>query len=444
MNQVSYYDSFLIRCPLAGLNLRGYNIGYRGEATKALSIVTRLGAIALGILLITHTNLHIPPHIANWSFIGLSAASFTVYALGSSEKREAKAIFYEFTLRSICITVSLLSASGILTQAQLGIAIVSTLSGGTLLATFFEKDIVRRIEPKNQHPPQHVLPQETFEEHIPPLPLRIVDHAISFGRNITYTSGTLLSSMTHPERYSERIEDNPKAEALCVFIHGMKGRPCIFDPYYDAYKEHFSDQITFFQPYVKNRGDCSLEEAVEPLFQEIHQWALVNPGPILLNGISNGARIIGATIARLKLDAKIPNEIYVSCIAGPFLGTKIVDQPDWPTMLRKPWESIIKMLYCDAVYRELSWNSQAAQRAINRLRSVNTMHYDDVHFNFYSTVPDLMIQSFTSGCPKLDKNVRYHLTATEGHNSVVDAVRETIFENSLLFLESHGITSATA
>ncbi len=433
MSNASCMNNFLVRCPLSGPDIQGNHEGVQGQIAKSLSIISKIALLIIASLAIANI---CPVQIAAWSFIGLPILSFTFYAIGSSEKRSIEAFFFEFIIRNVCFVMGLLALIGTVTNMQVGIAILSTVSGGVIISGCFGKDFVQKLNTDSiaKSESNLLLSEEGLSEEMPSLPVRILDKLIGIGRDITFITGTLFSYFTHQKNYAESVDlENKNSSGLCVLIHGLKGLPSMFDDYHDEFEAHMANKITIFQPHVQDQGNCRLEEAAENILQQTINWSKVHPNkPIVLIGVSNGARIAGYVTAKLKSEEKIQNPMMAHCIAGPFFGTKIVNQPDWPEQIRPIWGDIFKTLHSDEVYDELSWGSSCAQNVIQGMQAVSK----DVSFNFYSSFSDAQVQSFTSALPNVPFSNHY-VTSAEGHQSIVRAVKDPIVEDSMRFINAY-------
>ena len=116
-------------------------------------------------------------------------------------------------------------------------------------------------------------------------------------------------------------EDN---QGLYLLIHGLMGHPSIWNSHL-AKLHQIHPEAEIKAPFVAHKGNCSLEEASASLLKMVKDYAKRNSGkPICLIGVSNGARIAAYLETTLRKEDLNP-KIKVSAIAGPFLGTKVIN-----------------------------------------------------------------------------------------------------------------------
>ena len=107
-------------------------------------------------------------------------------------------------------------------------------------------------------------------------------------------------------------EDDPP---LAVLIHGLMGSPSELQPLVDAVPANYS----VLCPWVRNRGNCPLRDAVDCLMPSICQYIKDHPNaPVVLIGYSNGGRV-AAQIAILLRERGHAVKLITVCT--PFLGT---------------------------------------------------------------------------------------------------------------------------
>ena len=402
-------NNVLLRVPLAGCRVLEYDSGVRGQLCKTINVLSHIALLALAGLVIANVA---SPLYLGLGVMSVSVVAFGSFVFGSSNKRNVKPLLFEMMVASVCTALSVMAAAGLLTSMQFGVGLLACVAGGVAIANCFEKSPVK---------------ESTSTPDTPSLPLRVADKVIGLGRDLSFTPKTLFSRITHRKNYAAQIENDPSADALCVMIHGLKGSPSIFDDYHDSFARFEDKKVTLFQPHVPQKGNCSLEDASSPIYNEVLSWARQNPAkPIVIVGVSNGARIAGHLSAKLKSEGLCVNPMHVSCIAGPFNGTKLVNQPDWPGFLRSGLNKIVNKLYTDEVLDELSWDSACAGQVISEMQRAAG---GNLHYYFYSTSSDTQINPFTSAFPEVT-DANYFLTFAEGHQSVVRAAKDSIIERS--------------
>lgn len=426
-------NSFLIRTSCAGTNLDGYDPQWRGQLAKSLHVISRVALLIIAALALTHLCVLAP---AIWSLLALSITSFVFFIGGSSSKRNNESLMFEFLMQLVCLALALFSLAGLLTQLQLGIAMISTLGGGMLIGACFQKDSIRKLELSIENNDHLLIPENSFSQDMPLFPIRLLDQFMGCIKDLASIIKSSFTKPSHKNNYSAIIREDTRAEALCVLIHGLRGQPATYDFYHDMFKKKLGNRITIFQPHVTNKGNCSLDEAADPIYTQIALWSKEHPNrPIVLIGGSNGARLAGYIAAKLKTkqEKEIENPIQACCIAGPFYGTKMINQPDFPKWMGWMWEKVVKIIYCDTVYEELSWASDRSQSVIKEMQTGGEA---GVHYKFYSSLADLQIQSLISGNPSII-NAEYYFSGIEGHSSLVRTAQDHIGQVCFQFIEDN-------
>lgn len=117
-----------------------------------------------------------------------------------------------------------------------------------------------------------------------------------------------------------------------MVIHGLLGTPKTFG-YEIANKLKILNisNLDIILPIVLHKGNCSLEIAAEPLYLLLLDYIKLNLfKPIHLVACSNGCRI--ASWIEIKL-INVNVNIRLTCIAGAFNGSKMVDIFEIPLSL---------------------------------------------------------------------------------------------------------------
>ena len=403
-------NNVLLRVPLAGCRVLEYDSGVRGQLCKTINVLSHIALLALAGLVIANVA---SPLYLGLGVMGVSVVAFGSFVFGSSNQRKVKPLLFEMMVASVCTALSVMAGAGLLTSMQFGVGLLACVAGGVVIANCFEKSPIKEVSPPFK---------------LPSLPLRIVDTVVGLGRDLTVGAKAALTYVTHRKNYAAQIENDPSADALCVMLTGLMAPPSVFDDYHDHFAGLDDHKITLFQPHIRKLGNCSLEDAAAPIYDEVATWAVNNPEkPIVLIGISNGTRISGYISSRLKAEQKGNNPIHVSCIAGLFNGTKFVSRPDWPYFLQSLWGKIFKIFFSDKLFEEFSWESDRAKQLSSEIEEASKK---GVHYDFYSSASDTQIVPFTSGFPQVT-GANYFSTFAEGHASISRAVKDQIIERSL-------------
>lgn len=422
-------DSFLLRLPLAGVGLHTYDDKWRGQLCKIANVTCRTAAFVLAILLTANL---VPLTQIYLTIMGVSSTTFLFFVNGSSCKRQALEVLFELAITSVSIALVVLAAAGTLLPVEAGIGIMGTLFGGTVVGGCANRGRVEHIQLVNPSVINQLVQEEHLESVLAPKPTRLLDYAIGFARDGGHLGMSMLSYITHQDNYGDSIPDND-AQALCVLVHGLLSLPAYLDGYHDALSAH-QNNITFFQPYVKDSGLCSLEKATDEIQAKVKTWSDANPNlPIIWIGHSNGARMVGDMSAKLKLEGAL-NPMQVHCVAGPFYGSEFVNRPDWPQALQTGWTKLFKVINPLEIYEELSWGSTCATTVIRQMQEAGHKHAD-LSYKFYATATDTVVFPFTSAMPAIP-NAEYFLASTEGHVGILTAVQDSIVQDAIHFIGS--------
>lgn len=281
---------------------------------------------------------------------------------------------------------------------------------------------------------------EEFPAHRKSRPPKVILKIIGLIKDFLFTIGTYFSRISHRANYKTNIEDQGgNSEALCVFLHGLKGHPSIMDGHRDNFRKHLNRKLALFQPFIPKGGNCSTAEATKGIYQRILGWSQNNPNkPIIFCGVSNGARLSGHIVSMLRVSDQVANPIKINCLAGPFFGTKMLNQPDWSDKGQKIWGKLIRTRIggnkSSEIITDLSYGSEKSKQLIRRIREAAKS--PNTSFDFYGTRGDLLVTPFTSSLPKGVDNANYFVLKHEGHSSIVKASKAQTLKETKKFLES--------
>lgn len=156
--------------------------------------------------------------------------------------------------------------------------------------------------------------------------------ALKFGisRNARGKIATLLNK--RPEfcelnagRYDTEWKEN--SSGLVLMLHGLRGHPAQFDSHVRSLRKH--ENLDVKVPFILEKGDCSVEDMLEPLKQMIDEYITTqnkdeNEIKISLVGISNGGRLSIKLTEWLK--ESHPDVQLLTLASAPVLhGTGIAD-----------------------------------------------------------------------------------------------------------------------
>ena len=263
----------------------------------------------------------------------------------------------------------------------------------------------------------------------PGLPIPLL-RIIGLIQDAIYIIGKFFYQMIYPRSFSNEIVENSEgnSKALVVLLHGLNSDSGNMRVSRRALERKHGDKLAFLQPSIHKKGNCSLNEAAEQVYETVLRWAESNPGKqIIFSGVSNGARISGKVATQLKTENNVSNSIKVHAIAGPFFGSRSVNQPKWPKIAQRAWRYLLQTSlfrsHTKEILDELSWGSE---RSIELINEVRRGAESGVDFNFYATYGDFMVRSATSCFPRGVSRANYHMMRYQGHTSIIKAVSRSV------------------
>ncbi|MBM3206803.1 MAG: hypothetical protein FJZ43_04250, partial [Candidatus Staskawiczbacteria bacterium] len=198
---------------------------------------------------------------------------------------------------------------------------------------------------------------------------------------------------------------------LIVYIHGLNSSTSDGNLYKRDIQQILPNEFEIFVPNVKRKGNCSLQEAAQPILEEIEQYIEKNPGkPIQLIGHSNGGRIAAYIETCLR---EKPVHIRLTGIAGAFRGSD--------TLALGNYLGISKLFVPKIVQKELKTNSETAIKLMNKMKE--DIKVGSRTYTFYATTNDLAIPNIQSTHPNIGHHAEYVLLSHCGHSSIVSVVR---------------------
>ena len=271
----------------------------------------------------------------------------------------------------------------------------------------------------------------------PGLLARIYNFVKSWLREIQYSLTTAVVTTLEKLRGTPVEYVVPSADGnqwkegnrgLYAVIHGLNGRPNIWRNQLSALRKQQPD-FEIRLPYVPQRGNCSLEEAVAPIEAMIRDYIEQHPGqPVCLMGVSNGGRLAMELEIRLR-DTKAP--IKVSSVAGALSGTKQID-----LMHRF---GVAKKVYSSPLVDDMLYQSETAMRILNSARQVLPAGVERA-YDFYSSPNDFQIKPYTGAFPVIgQEDVSYFVVPGENHNSIVSRVSDIQIERCVGWMQEHAI-----
>lgn len=210
-------------------------------------------------------------------------------------------------------------------------------------------------------------------------------------------------------------------KALLVMLHGLQGHPIQFE----HMRVRADPEWAVYLPFIHRLGDDHLEHVLSPLqkvlrrFIDAHSQSI----PIILVGVSNGARLCGALEVWLR--TVVSNPVLVSAIAGPFRGTKTVQTIG---------KLAVSMGMVGApVMNELRFDGPSSKKLVQAMAAPTELKRQ---FFFYATRQDTLVAPVETCTPIIGQNERSIVVEGYDHASIVLAVAQHQFRTIREFCKS--------
>ena len=208
---------------------------------------------------------------------------------------------------------------------------------------------------------------------------------------------------------------NKDKKSLFVLVHGINDDPCTWKKHYKTIKLNCPD-AEVIAPIVTKRGNCSLEEATQPIKDLVQGIINKNPGiPVVFIGHSNGARVVTKIASELDFNT---SALKISTIAGLHFGTKKMDYA-----LQVFGKKIISFIgYSSEVIDEFQYASPIAKNLVNGMQKER---FPANECSFYCSPDDTEIVPQDSAYPKIAKKIAvkyYQVLGGYGHRSIVEKI----------------------
>lgn len=223
---------------------------------------------------------------------------------------------------------------------------------------------------------------------------------------------------------NKKYEWKQNSEALYVMIHGLLGHPSTWNEQVTLVKQlHPNADIA--NVVVPFKGNCSLEDASDPILEMILNYILQFPNnPISIFGTSNGGRIA----SKIEHDLRItPTRIHVSTISGVHRGSQ--------TMSLITQYNIAKYLYDQSVYTDLSFDSKLSLELLDKQREQLPSRAIR-NFEFYATTEDTRLIDYRSALPKINQNEKHYIVHGVEHSSIVYHVCNQQVHNAVTWIKN--------
>lgn len=253
------------------------------------------------------------------------------------------------------------------------------------------------------------------------------------GRNLAWKWHRTVKFFGPELTKTDEFAKKESSRGLYVLIHGLNNKPSQWHMQLDKLRDQKTEGFDVRAPYVLNKGKCTLDEAVEPIFKMVKSYAENNPGkPIALMGISNGGAIASEIETRLRKEG-IGVKILVQSIAGVLCGTERVNIPGSSLVTGR------------AFGNERAPTSVRQQQMIkDRNDSIKLIDNDShVTYDMYATPNDLHVKPWTSALPvmpsmmnshKLSLTANYFVRPGMGHITAPEMVARHQMERALTWM----------
>ena len=261
---------------------------------------------------------------------------------------------------------------------------------------------------------------------------RMVNVALMIARTvkfILFIAPSFIYHLVHPHpaycNPAEQREWREDNEGLYVFISGLKSHP-IWAEGHRSRLEREQPNMEVRIPSIPHNGDCSLEEAAQPIVEMIRDYIQQNPGkPICLIGTSNGGRIAAKVETALRGEGA---PIRVSALAGVFFGSQRMDR-------LAHWH-IADYLFNPAVVQELQTGSEVSIALIEAMRAETE---DPRAYEFFASANDEFIPNFSSCLPIFGRGETFRVVEGENHFSITHSARREQLNNARRWMEENRV-----
>ncbi|MBY0528833.1 MAG: hypothetical protein K2P51_01435 [Rhabdochlamydiaceae bacterium] len=224
-----------------------------------------------------------------------------------------------------------------------------------------------------------------------------------------------IDPLTKPSR-------NLSKKRLVVCIHGLNNTPLQFKKIIDEIQKKDLSETDLYLPSVLKKGNAKLDEMVKPILQEITRWAQTSgEKELVLVGISNGARISRAIEAKLAKKTSTSNlkKLHLVSIVGACKGSAVAGLAN---QLGLSW------LMSKNIAEEMPTDSSSNHR-LNQKWEKGLSCGPQREYTFIASPHDWQVSNYDSTLMNVKKhNARYAIVPGHGHNSIVNAVAESVAE----------------
>ncbi len=250
--------------------------------------------------------------------------------------------------------------------------------------------------------------------------------------NLFFDPENKYAQVIYPNNLNQydQVKWNKTTDGLIVVIHGLLGSPKTLG--YEIAKKVFNKQkdkiYDVILPNVPFKGNCALDVAAKPIYDVILDYIKTTNSlkPIHIISCSNGCRIASWIEYELR---NINVKIKLTCIAGAFNGSKVIDN----------FNLALSVVLDNNIIKDLSTESKTNIQLLEKINS--EIFFGSREYEFYGTVNDWYIPNYNDCFPKLNKTnftVIYHeIKYGYDHVSLGWYLSDEIVNNSILWLQSN-------
>lgn len=237
--------------------------------------------------------------------------------------------------------------------------------------------------------------------------------------------------------FYDSLDDLPlwqeKSEGLFLFLHGFKGHPSIWNRQKKLLELH--PEFDTFAPVIPSLGNCSLDDAGEPLLEVLLNYSDKHPGkPVCISGVSNGSRL--ATWLEVRMREQRPDTpIRISTISGVHYGTSMVDRLN-------RW-GVADWILDEDFSREMAFGSPKARELLRKVKTALPDNVKPRSYQFFATTGDLVVD-LESSIPRLGKDEEVTIVHGQGHGSLVPAIAAEQIESSVKWMKQQSSSKKQA
>lgn len=245
-----------------------------------------------------------------------------------------------------------------------------------------------------------------------------------FAASFTYIFNQFNTQEIIPYTNIDNIPLNTKKLIVC--IHGLDSSPFQFKKIINKIEKIEDPSRAIFAPYVLQKGNATLDEMCEEIYNSIKPWTEHGQGKkLILIGFSNGARIalaLEALLAKEAALAKINNnnikKIESFFIAGACQGSSRVDLAH---------RLGLSCLLSENIAKEIPTTSERNKRLKEDWEKYTKEHFIKREHTLFASSDDWVIPNIESSLPTLNHSTtRYAIVTGHGHLSILNRVTKKI------------------